>query len=129
MHLAIAQQMIARVQQTAPVTLTRTINASKLSNIGYLLVRQRLHYTNNPFAPTANLEIGRIAEEPIATREQVVPDKNLALSRTCNHRIIDDTPAIRCLQPFADFVRIPYEQSWLMLYHREYQMKYFAVSI
>ena len=59
---------------------------------------------------TASMEIGRIVEEPIVAREQVVSDKNLALSRTFDHRIIDAAPVVRWLQQFADFVRIPYEQ-------------------
>ncbi|MHB8757798.1 MAG: dihydrolipoamide acetyltransferase family protein, partial [Bacillota bacterium] len=71
-------------------------------------------YGADAFTPIINppesaiLGVGRIADRPVVENGRVVPGKEMALSLTHDHRVIDGAPAARFLGAVADYLEAPY---------------------
>ncbi len=57
---------------------------------------------------SAILGVGRIADRPVIENGRVVPGKEMVLSLTHDHRVIDGAPAARFLGAVADHLEAPY---------------------
>ncbi len=77
-----------------------------VTNMGMLGVDAFTPILNPP--ESAILGVGRIADRPVVTGGQVVPGREMVLSLTHDHRIIDGAPAARFLATVTRYLEEPY---------------------
>ncbi len=106
-------QLSTRIKALADKTRRGALEPDDVAG-GTFTVTNLGMYGADAFTPIINppesaiLGVGRIVDRPVVENGRVVPGKEMALSLTHDHRVIDGAPAARFLGTVAEYLEAPY---------------------
>jgi len=106
-------QLSARIKTLAEMARRGALEPDDIVG-GTFTVTNLGMYGADAFTPILNppesaiLGVGRIVDRPVVENGRVVPGKEMVLSLTHDHRVIDGAPAARFLGTVADHLEAPY---------------------